>query len=112
MQFQLRPTRYPELGYFEHGSTWRIATTEDGAPVGPAYTSKAELLADLDRYAREYLGHADPRDSRIRELEEALRRIVSPEGLAPVECEGRDYGCSVENPCPWCHARRVLGGGK
>lgn len=79
----IRPTRYPDLGYMEHGGIWRIVTTEDGAAVGPQYATKAELLADLDRYAAEYLGKPDPRDARIRELESAAAVYVrTHEGYA------------------------------
>ncbi len=50
-----RPTRYKELGYKQlDRGLWRILTTEDGAAVGPLYRSRAELLADLDRYADAY----------------------------------------------------------
>ena len=52
----IRPTRYPELGYRQDDhELWRIYSM-DGTPaaVGPQYRSKAELLADLDRYAKEY----------------------------------------------------------
>jgi hypothetical protein len=50
-----RPTRFPELAYINQAAgLWRIVTTEDGATIGPQYRTKAELLADLDRYAREY----------------------------------------------------------
>lgn len=49
------PTRYPELGYANDGpSLWRIVTTEDCKRVGPQYQTKAELLADLNRYAKDY----------------------------------------------------------
>lgn len=55
----LKPTRYPEL-FFEHrGDHWRLI---DGADlpkrigIGPQYRTKAELLADLDRYAKEIYG--------------------------------------------------------
>jgi len=49
-----RPTRFKELGYHEWGAgNWRFVT-EDGAEVGRSYKTKAELLADLDRYARDY----------------------------------------------------------
>ncbi len=52
-------TRYKGLGYGRTGDVWRIFDTSDGeSAVGPHYRSKAELLADLDRYAREY--GADP----------------------------------------------------
>jgi hypothetical protein len=33
---------------------WRFIHTETGAQVGPYYTSKAELLADLERYAQAF----------------------------------------------------------
>lgn len=52
----IRPTRYLELGYRNDGrGLWRIYAL-DGTPaaVGPHYASKAELLADLNRYAKEY----------------------------------------------------------
>jgi hypothetical protein len=50
----VRPTRYPELGYTKSGNDWRIVATDGNAAVGPCYKSKAELLADLERYAQEY----------------------------------------------------------
>lgn len=53
----IRPTRYRTLGYRCDGpKTWRIYDTSDDSPaaVGPFYATKAELLADLDRYAREF----------------------------------------------------------
>jgi len=51
----IRPTRYPELGYRQDGpSLWRIVAIEGDASVGPYYQTRAELLADLNRYAKEY----------------------------------------------------------
>lgn len=51
----VRPTRFPELGYVKDApDLWRIVTTEDGARIGPHYRTKAELLADIDRYATDY----------------------------------------------------------
>lgn len=47
-------TRFPELNYQRQWDRWRIVTAEDGAAVGPQYRSKAELLADLERYAGVY----------------------------------------------------------
>jgi len=45
-------TRYAELAYEQRGTNlWRIIST---AAIGPHYKSRAELLADLDRFAREY----------------------------------------------------------
>ena len=52
-----RPTRFKELGYRCDGpSLWRIYDIRDDPPaaVGPFYKTKAELLADLDRYAAEF----------------------------------------------------------
>jgi hypothetical protein len=52
----IHSTRYPELGYARYApNLWRIIDLTDKttmAVVGPHYKSKAELLADLDRYAR------------------------------------------------------------
>ena len=50
-------TRYKELDYFnDDANLWRIYTggTDDGSAVGPHYRTKAELLADLDRFAAEF----------------------------------------------------------
>ena len=55
MNQTIRPTRYQELGYRNDGrDLWRIYALDGDCPVGPYYVSKAELLADLERYAREY----------------------------------------------------------
>lgn len=58
--WHIRPTRFHELGYSEISpGLWRIWSLEDPArpaTVGPHYRTKAELLADLDRYVREYRG--------------------------------------------------------
>jgi len=58
MKRKIYVTRYPELGYMRiDNKIWRIVSKEDikdpGA-VGPYYHSKMELLADLDRYAKDY----------------------------------------------------------
>ena len=54
----VRPTRYVELGYRCDGpGLWRIYDVMDAtspAAVGPQYRTKAELLADLERYARDF----------------------------------------------------------
>ena len=51
-------TRYDVLGYARLDRvTWTIVSLEDPerpSRVGPHYASKAELLSDLDRYARAY----------------------------------------------------------
>lgn len=51
----IRKTRYPEFGFEQYSPRlWRIVVLPDGCVVGPLYASKAELLADLSRYARDY----------------------------------------------------------
>ena len=54
----IRPTRYDALGYRCDGrGLWRIydiMDTDSAGAVGPFYRTKAELLADLDRYATEF----------------------------------------------------------
>lgn len=50
-----RKTQYPELGYrMDSVANWRIVDTETDASIGPCYASKAELLADLYRFAKEF----------------------------------------------------------
>ena len=57
-----RKTRFSELGYVQDApGLWRIVSISDGRNVcgfwprvGPFYCSKAELLADLRQYAKEF----------------------------------------------------------
>lgn len=44
-------TRYPELGYVHSVGCWRIVDMSTGDVIGPQYKTRAELLADLQRYA-------------------------------------------------------------
>ena len=68
-----RPTRFPELFYDEAvKGLWRIMDA-DGAVIGPHYASKAELLADLDRYAADYFGTPNPRMVALTAQRDALR---------------------------------------
>jgi hypothetical protein len=51
----IRPTRFPELGYCKHAANlWRIIAMDTESAVGPQYKTKMELLADLPRYASDY----------------------------------------------------------
>ena len=53
---EARPTRFPGLLYGQIApSCWRVIDGHETrrAAVGPVYRTQAELLADLDRYARE-----------------------------------------------------------
>ena len=57
MTTTLRQTRYPELCYMQQDrNLWRFVYVGEGCEsvVGPQYRTKAELLADLERYAREW----------------------------------------------------------
>lgn len=48
----MNDTRYPELFYVNDGyRLWRIIDASTGNRVGPQYKTRAELLADLDRFA-------------------------------------------------------------
>lgn len=64
--YKIIKTRFAGLGYWHQGhGLWRVVDIHEsvlnpeGMPrtVGPQYTTKAELLADLDRYARESWGY-------------------------------------------------------
>ena len=55
--WNIRPTRFNLLGYRQDAAQlWRLYNLDGYEPhaVGPHYRTKAELLADLERYAREY----------------------------------------------------------
>ena len=49
-----QPTRFKELGYYNWGRCWCFLDRETESQVGYTYQSRAELLADLDRYAKEF----------------------------------------------------------
>ena len=51
----MHKTCYQELGFrMDSPGNWRIVDTDSGQSIGPYYVTKAELLADLYRYAKEY----------------------------------------------------------
>jgi hypothetical protein len=51
----IRDTRCPELGYCKlSDGLWRIVDNSTGNCVGPHYRTQTELLADLNRYARQF----------------------------------------------------------
>ena len=67
-------TRYKELCYHKDApGLWRIYA--DGNVVGPQYRTKAELLADLERYALEY-GCDDASPGVLLDLTERLHQLV------------------------------------
>jgi len=48
-------TRYRELEFAKiEPGCWQFIDAETKSQIGPHYASKAELLADLERYAREF----------------------------------------------------------
>ena len=50
-----RPTRFEGLSYRMDGpGLWRFVDEDGGRSVGPQYTTKAELLADLSSYAEAF----------------------------------------------------------
>lgn len=54
MSNDTRPTRFPEIGYERHTATlWRVIDLETGKAIGPHYSTKGELLADLGRFYAE-----------------------------------------------------------
>ena len=82
----IRKTRYPELGYAKHApDLWRIIDLSDGQAVGPHYKSKAELLGDLDRYAREFgVAPGSGLPNSLRDYRNA------PRGIGPLADQWRD----------------------
>lgn len=64
--FKLTKTRFAGLAFYKQApGLWRVVDIHEselnsqGVPsvVGPQYRTKSELLADLDRYARESWGY-------------------------------------------------------
>ena len=53
-ELKIKRTRFVELGYANVGNHWRVVDIETGQVVGQQYRTQIELLADLERYAREY----------------------------------------------------------
>ena len=70
----MNDTRFPELGYTNIADHWRIIDTKTGAAVGPQYETKAELLADLERFATVFgaimAGLAGAKTDLLREFAE------------------------------------------
>ncbi len=49
---KFRPTRFAVLKFYSWGGDWRFADA-CGHTIGPIYATKAELLADVDRFYAE-----------------------------------------------------------
>lgn len=87
-------TRYHELTYHQaFRGLWRIIGPQ-GAEIGPHYASKAELLADLDRFAAEYgcdgaFDETSALRARIAKLEAALRAAIGDVELSAASARAR-----------------------
>jgi hypothetical protein len=80
-------TCYPGLAYAQLGADlWRILDTKRGVAVGPVYRSRAELLADLDRFAREY-GVYSTGPKLLHPLEDYRN---APSGDGPLAAQWKD----------------------
>ena len=83
-------TRYRELMYRQaFPGVWRFVG--DGCDIGPQYPTRAELLADLDRFAAEYgcdgaFDEASALRARVAELETALQGMLDAASLTPGDC--------------------------
>lgn len=89
----MRKTRYSELGYDNFGpGLWRIINVETGSETGQHYKTKAELLADLDRFAAEF-GCSGAKPS-WGELVESLE-IITAWATMSGEVDGNPY-CKLE----------------
>ena len=68
-------TCYKELGYAQcDKGLWRIVDLTDGEMqcIGPHYKTKAELLANLDRYAGQFGCKAAPEQTSLQTLQTLL----------------------------------------
>jgi hypothetical protein len=98
----IRKTRFAELGYEQHApGLWRIMSLDTPAAVGPHYASKAELLADLERYATFYGCNGPSRiiDMLARNelrgfIETEVKKGTSDQDIAAAV---KSYGFSDEN---------------
>ena len=80
-------TRYAGLNYEEHDvHLWRIIDMDSERAVGPHYESRAELLADLGRFARAF-GASDIGPSLPYTLEDYRN---APSGIGPLAAEWHD----------------------
>lgn len=93
MSDTIRPTRFAELGYRQDApGLWRIYDITDAsrpAAVGPQYRSKAELLADLERYAALFgCGAAQPKTDTERQILNFLAERHTEAMTVPHEARG------------------------
>ncbi len=109
----IRETRYPELGYANcYGPRcWRIVDRSTNRVVGPIYKTKAELLADLDRYAAVFGCEGDrerERSKRMLLLAERIKLAAARE-LIVNDVARLDDGLELANLVLECNAIREGG---
>jgi hypothetical protein len=104
-------TRFPGLMYTcDSDRVWRIVdvrsggfdlTTGFGGRVGPIYRTRAELLADLERFAAEFGDPAStsvPTDKRNRDLQERLDSLLEEiDSLADFVADSTDLRIGETN---------------
>ena len=83
-------TRFDEIRFHQpFPGVWRFVDADD-RDVGPQYATRAELLADLERYAAEYgcVGAVDVNATlrtRVAKLEDLLVRVSERPGLTDTD---------------------------
>lgn len=92
-------TRFPELSYERiDPRCWRFVDA-DGSEIGPMYPTKAELLADLDRFATHYGCNPAPKpDTAPRALAPHCRSSNEDPQPFRLWAERPSY---LEDPEPW-----------
>jgi hypothetical protein len=84
----IRPTRFPGLGYRDDGHGWRFYDASTGSAIGGVYCTRAELLADAQRFAEER-GFADRPDLvRLGPAQAAQVRTALAAHANMQDCEG------------------------
>jgi hypothetical protein len=90
--FKINRTRFEGLGYINQAKgLWRVVDIHDAISsseprcVGPQYKSKTELLADLERYARESWGYHVESHKLLTGAAREFSNLNSREQLKAVE---------------------------
>lgn len=101
MNRTIHRTRYAGIGFVNVApGLWRFADIHEGIKadepprtVGPEYPSKMELLADLDRYARDSWGYGENRDHLLKDY-----LVMVQEGEAENDPGYWNFHCQAEDP--------------
>lgn len=87
VSWDIHRTRYPELGYQQVDTNlWRFVdmTTIGNANIGGGYPTRAELLADLPRYAYEFGCEGAP-PPPLRDVARQVRATVINECIGVIQ---------------------------